>query len=85
MKIETLMKRISGLRCDFDIMEYNELNYSITFDINGHKCFADCDTGKNEVNFFGIEGKHDETRQETDRIFCDSFSQLIRRANREEK
>jgi len=82
MKIITLMKRINKLRVEWKIVTFNSLNYGIYFLVNGHKCFADCDNGNLEVNFFGIEKDFDETEQATNRIFFNSFKGMINYAGK---
>ena len=82
MKIITLMKRINKLRVEWKIVTFNSLNYGIYFLVNGQNCFADCDNGNLEVNFFGIEHGYDEAHQETNRRFFGSFKSMINFANR---
>ena len=76
MKVTTLKNKLNKLNVNF-----TESNGDIVFKLNKKTYTADTNNGDQIISYFHIYG-YDESNQEHDRRFFDSFNQVIRHSQR---
>jgi hypothetical protein len=81
MKVLSLVSKLNKMKVPFVVVDVNEYNKDIVFQINSMNFKAGYVEGSEEVEDFCREICWDNVDQEMQRRFFDNFNQLVKYAN----
>lgn len=81
MKVLSLVSKLNKMKVSFVVVDVNEYNKDIAFQINGKTFKAGYVEGSEEVEDFCREICWDKSEQQMQRVFYKNFNQLLLSAN----
>lgn len=81
MKVSNLTSKLNKMKVPFTVVDVNEWNKDIVFQINGKTFKAGFTAASDVIEDFCREICYDNVDQEMQRVFYKNFNQLLIRAN----